>query len=316
MDIYLHHAFPEMFHCPINLHFRSRYPKMRLSLLLSVGSLAPITSFAAPASHLATHNEGLHARENLCNLKAPPVICQANSSVTVEETAQRAYKFYRAFVVDGDPRTMFSLIDSSYIVSRNSCSDSQCSDAQPFRESNDWVLNAEQQHHPGYASGPNAIWSLFCNGNKIGTEKSTAWCFDASTNMSYARYSTTDRWRWVDGCVHEHVGISIRIYFDSADWAWSGIRAKRFRRASALSWTRLLSSGCMENSQGYNYGVKAHTCIFSNGFIYLLSMYILKSILMKFALHTVSSRLWSPFWYIHTTYKSLRMCPTVVGHSA
>ncbi|KAI8952819.1 hypothetical protein F4801DRAFT_189283 [Xylaria longipes] len=26
--------------------------------------------------------------------------------------------------------------------------------------------------------------------------------------MSYARYSTTDRWRWVDGCVHEHVCTS------------------------------------------------------------------------------------------------------------
>lgn len=25
--------------------------------------------------------------------------------------------------------------------------------------------------------------------------------------MSYAQYSTTDRWRWVDGCVHEHVRI-------------------------------------------------------------------------------------------------------------
>jgi hypothetical protein len=46
---------------------------------------------------------------------------------------------------------------------------------------------------------------LFCNGNQIATEASSAWCFDASTNMSYARYSTTDRWKWVDGCVHEHV---------------------------------------------------------------------------------------------------------------
>jgi hypothetical protein len=29
------------------------------------------------------------------------------------------YKFYRAFVVDGDPKTMFSLIDSTYKVSYN-----------------------------------------------------------------------------------------------------------------------------------------------------------------------------------------------------
>lgn len=72
-------------------------------------------------------------------------------------------------------------------------------------------MNARQQHHPGYSSGPQTIWSLFCNGNKIGTEASTAWCFDASTNMSYARYSTTDRWRWVDGCVHEHVSSSLLL---------------------------------------------------------------------------------------------------------
>ncbi|KAH8672048.1 hypothetical protein BGZ60DRAFT_527482 [Tricladium varicosporioides] len=153
---------------------------MRFVHLLSIGILAPITGLAAPAidlsvSDLVISNEGLNKRENLCSLKAPPVLCQANSSVTVEETALRAYKFYRAFVVDGDPRTMFSLIDSTY-----------------------------KQHHPGYKDGPNTIWSLFCNGNKIGSEASTAWCFDASTNMSYAQYSTTDRWRWVDGCVHEH----------------------------------------------------------------------------------------------------------------
>ena len=29
--------------------------------------------------------------------------------------------------------------------------------------------------------------------------------------MSYARYSTTDRWRWVDGCVHEHVSVANRV---------------------------------------------------------------------------------------------------------
>ncbi|CZR61579.1 uncharacterized protein PAC_11476 [Phialocephala subalpina] len=153
---------------------------MRFLLLLSIGISAPITSLAAPASDLfisdlVIDDEGLHKRENLCNLKTPPVICQPNSSVTVEETAQRAYKFYRAFVVDGDPKTMFSYIDSTY-----------------------------KQHHPGYTDGPSTIWSLFCNGAKIGTEQNTAWCFDASTNMSYAQYSTIDRWRWVDGCVHEH----------------------------------------------------------------------------------------------------------------
>ncbi|KAL2068376.1 hypothetical protein VTL71DRAFT_16474 [Oculimacula yallundae] len=118
---------------------------------------------------------GIFKRENLCHLKAPPVICKPNATVTVAETAQRAYDFYRAFVVDGDPKKMFSLIDDVY-----------------------------QQHHPGYASGPQAIWSLFCAGNKIAAEKSDGWCFDASTNMSYAQYSTIDRWKWVGGCVHEH----------------------------------------------------------------------------------------------------------------
>ncbi|KAB5523999.1 hypothetical protein GE09DRAFT_1065435 [Coniochaeta sp. 2T2.1] len=147
---------------------------MRFFQFLVTAFLAPVTVVGAPTPD----NSGFlqqYKRENLCNLKSPPSLCQPNSSVTVAETALRAYKFYRAFVVDGDPRTMFSLIDSSYI-----------------------------QHHPGYNSGPQAIWSLFCNGNKIGTEASTAWCFDASTNMSWARYSTTDRWKWVDGCVHEH----------------------------------------------------------------------------------------------------------------
>lgn len=87
---------------------------MRFTLLLSVGILAPITGFAYPTSEVT--NGQLDKRENLCSYKTPPVICQANSSVTVEETAARAYKFYRAFVVDGDPRTMFSLIDSTYKV--------------------------------------------------------------------------------------------------------------------------------------------------------------------------------------------------------
>ncbi|CAG8960273.1 hypothetical protein HYFRA_00012793 [Hymenoscyphus fraxineus] len=142
---------------------------MRFSVL-SVAVLGPITALAFPASDMA-----LDKRENLCNLKEPPAICKPDPTVTVEETAARAYKFYRAFVVDGDPRTMFSLIDSAYI-----------------------------QHHPGYASGPQAIWPLFCNGKPMGTEATTSHCFDATSNMSYAKYSTTDRWRWVDGCVHEH----------------------------------------------------------------------------------------------------------------
>ncbi|KAI2473727.1 hypothetical protein F4781DRAFT_426963 [Annulohypoxylon bovei var. microspora] len=145
---------------------------MRLLHLLSTGLLAPTIGLAYPA---VFKNGDLSKRENLCNLNAPPALCQPDPTVSVEETASRAYKFYRAFVVDGDPRTMFSLIDTSYI-----------------------------QHHAGYASGPQTIWPLFCGGNKIGNEGSTAWCFDSSTNMSYARYSTTDRWRWVDGCVHEH----------------------------------------------------------------------------------------------------------------
>lgn len=97
---------------------------MRFLLLLSAGILAPITGLAAPAgdlsvSDLVPHHEFLYRRENLCNLKAPPALCQPNASVTVEETALRAYEFYRAFVVDGDPKTMFSLIDSTYKVSHS-----------------------------------------------------------------------------------------------------------------------------------------------------------------------------------------------------
>ncbi|KAG7293548.1 hypothetical protein NEMBOFW57_003600 [Staphylotrichum longicolle] len=150
---------------------------MHLLSTLAAAILAPVGVLAAPAGNAASVPQfrPLYARENLCNLKSPPQLCTPNASITVEETALRAYKFYRAFVVDGDPRTMFSLIDNVY-----------------------------QQHTPGYASGPQAIWSLFCNGRQIGTEQSTSWCFDASTNMSYAQYSTVDRWRWVGGCVHEH----------------------------------------------------------------------------------------------------------------
>ncbi|KAK4038383.1 hypothetical protein C8A01DRAFT_48016 [Parachaetomium inaequale] len=150
---------------------------MHLLSALTAALLAPIGSLAAPAGNAVSvpQFQPLYARENLCSLKSPPQLCTPNASITVEETALRAYQFYRAFVVDGDPRTMFSLIDDVY-----------------------------QQHHPGYASGPQTIWSLFCNGRPLGTEQGTSWCFDASTNMSYAQYSTVDRWRWVGGCVHEH----------------------------------------------------------------------------------------------------------------
>ena len=92
--------------------------------MLAAGVVAPTISLAAPAGNVvslpdaAVQDEGIFKRENLCSLKAPPALCQPNSTITVEETAQRAYKFYRAFVVDGDPRTMFSLIDSTYKVSQ------------------------------------------------------------------------------------------------------------------------------------------------------------------------------------------------------
>ncbi|KAI3395316.1 hypothetical protein diail_1472 [Diaporthe ilicicola] len=87
---------------------------MQLSLLFCTGVLAPAIVLAAPAAQ----DEALSRRENLCNLPAPPALCKPDSSVTVEETAKRAYAFYRAFVVDGDPRTMFSFIDSTYTVRR------------------------------------------------------------------------------------------------------------------------------------------------------------------------------------------------------
>ena len=81
--------------------------------LFAVAVLAPVTGFAAPVEHSGAVSRG----ENLCSLPSPPEICQPDPSVTVEETAQRAYDFYRAFVVDGDPRKMFSLIDEVYQVS-------------------------------------------------------------------------------------------------------------------------------------------------------------------------------------------------------
>ncbi|KAL1836374.1 hypothetical protein VTJ49DRAFT_5238 [Mycothermus thermophilus] len=154
--------------------------RLLLPALTSLALLAP--AMAAPAGD-ATKSPSLWERalswlvprEDLCHLPSPPQLCVPNASVTVEETALRAYQFYRAFVVDGDPRTMFSLIDDVYI-----------------------------QHNPFYQDGPQAIWRLFCGGRRIGSEESTSWCFDASTNMSYANYGNIDRWKWVDGCVHEH----------------------------------------------------------------------------------------------------------------
>jgi hypothetical protein len=104
---------------------------MHLVQLLAAGILAPISGLAAPASNLpvsdlSRQDEGLYKRENLCSLKAPPALCQPSATVTVEETALRAYKFYRAFVVDGDPKTMFSLIDSTYKVSHDFAEVSAC----------------------------------------------------------------------------------------------------------------------------------------------------------------------------------------------
>jgi len=91
---------------------------MRILFILSAALTAPLSTLAypAPEAHSDAYWDSLNKRENLCHLKSPPVICQPNSSVTVEETAKRAYQFYRAFVVDGDPRTMFSLIDNVYQV--------------------------------------------------------------------------------------------------------------------------------------------------------------------------------------------------------
>ena len=98
---------------------------MRLPLRVLSLFLTPLTTttttptvLAHPAGHTDSSSSfhDLSKRENLCHLTAPPVLCTPNASVTVEETAQRAYQFYRAFVVDGDPRTMFSLIDNVYKV--------------------------------------------------------------------------------------------------------------------------------------------------------------------------------------------------------
>lgn len=90
-----------------------------LPALTTAALLAPIGSLAAPAGDAASvpQFQPLYARENLCSLQKPPQLCTPDPSITVEETARRAYQFYRAFVVDGDPRTMFSLIDDVYLVS-------------------------------------------------------------------------------------------------------------------------------------------------------------------------------------------------------
>ena len=92
---------------------------MHLLPVLTAAILAPIAGLAAPAGDASSVSQfqPLYTRgENLCSLSAPPKLCTPNASVTVEETALRAYQFYRAFVVDGDPRTMFSLIDNVYQV--------------------------------------------------------------------------------------------------------------------------------------------------------------------------------------------------------
>lgn len=92
---------------------------MHLLSALTAAILAPIGSLAAPAGDASSvpQFQSIYARENLCHLQAPPQLCTPDDSVTVEETALRAYQFYRAFVVDGDPRTMFSLMDDVYLVS-------------------------------------------------------------------------------------------------------------------------------------------------------------------------------------------------------
>jgi hypothetical protein len=53
--------------------------------------------------------------------------------------------------------------------------------------------------------------------------------------MSYAQYSTTDRWKWVGGCVHEHVGTDYGFEFRYADTFLSGTKERLFRRTSAIN---------------------------------------------------------------------------------
>lgn len=200
---------------------------MLLFNLLAGLFVAPIIGYAAPTGDVPSLERG----DNLCSqYKAPPQICTPNPNVTVEETAKRAYQFYKAFVIDGDARTMFSLIDNSYIV--------RCDIFQTdFRPK----TNRSQQHHPGYANGPQAIWSLFCNGKPVGSASSSAWCFDASTNMSYARYSTTDRWKWVDGCVHEHVSnIELSLMHCAYHFKWDQGEKIPTEKCYKLNSTQLL----------------------------------------------------------------------------
>lgn len=90
---------------------------MHALLWFSAAALAPAFSLAAPAGEAPSTGIDIYKRDNLCNLSKPPALCEPDPTVTVEETAQRAYDFYRAFIVDGDPKTMFSLIDSTYKVS-------------------------------------------------------------------------------------------------------------------------------------------------------------------------------------------------------
>ena len=104
---------------------------MRSFLLLAAGVLlAPLSALAAPAGSGSDNKDlvgfEIFKRENLCSLKSPPAICKPDPTVSVEETATRAYKFYKAFVVDGDPKTMFSLIDSVYKVRQPTGDDSTC----------------------------------------------------------------------------------------------------------------------------------------------------------------------------------------------
>lgn len=48
--------------------------------------------------------------------------------------------------------------------------------------------------------------------------------------MSYAQYSTTDRWRWVDGCVHEHVGVTTSYRRDDTNACVVGLRREDSER--------------------------------------------------------------------------------------
>lgn len=102
-------------------------------------------------------------------------------------------------------------------------------------------LTQTQQHNPGYKSGPLVIWPLFCSGRKIGSEASTSWCFDEKTGMSWAKYSTVDRWAWVDGCVHEHVRIR-RVCSVCVCWLTtndSGTNVRRSRAPTSATSSRL-----------------------------------------------------------------------------